>query len=74
MRNKHNKPETYCIDCDNRTDRDVTPAYTNLDKFCSLGYTQNPRTFEATVQSFKNGSQICHRNPFKKKALMLAGA
>lgn len=73
MRNKHNKPETYCLDCNMRTDGDVWPAYTNIDKFCQLGFTQNPRSLEATVNALKNNAQVCHKNPFRAQARLMMG-
>jgi hypothetical protein len=74
MRNKFNKPETYCIDCANRTDPDVIPAYTNIDQFCSIGFTQNPKTLLSTINALKNNACVCHRNPHRAKAKMLIGS
>ena len=33
--------------------------------FCSLGYNQNPRTREATVNALLNGAEVCRFNQFR---------
>ena len=46
----------------------VTPIITNKKGFCYIGYTQNPRTLEATQNAIRNGAEVCSVNPYKNKA------
>ena len=62
----------YCFDCTFRAERNkktfipAEPVFvTNKKGFCLLGYTQNPRDLEATLNARKNGAEICERNTWK---------
>lgn len=72
MRNKQNKPETYCVDCSQRLDAAMNQAITNQSPICELGFTQNPRSLEATVNALKNNAQVCHKNPFRAQARLIS--
>jgi hypothetical protein len=72
MRNTFNKPETYCIDCKSRLDKELAKAVTNQSPFCELGFTQNPTTFKATLSAIFFKAQICHKNPYRNRARKVA--
>jgi len=50
-----------CTKCKFRTN----PTTTNKGPFCEIGFTQNPRTVEATKNLIANGGSPCFRNPIK---------
>lgn len=58
--------EDYCVDCDYRKDSYQELADTNKIPFCWVGYTQNPRTKEATVNVINNKGKVCSNNPYIK--------
>jgi len=52
-----------CPKCPNRTD--APPHPTNRGTACRIGFTQNPRTVQATRNLIANGGTVCFRHPMK---------
>lgn len=46
----------YCLECPFRKNQE-----TNKPLFCALGYTQNPETRQAFVNSVANNAELCER-------------
>lgn len=61
----------YCKDCKFRSEN----YKTNEPDFCEIGYTQNPKTLEATFNIAKNKGifSVCPSNPWRLKALVRLG-
>ena len=64
----------YCTECEFRLEKtdkkgeerkNPLPIVTNRSDFCAIGYTQNPRTEDATRVAVVNGAIICSKNPYK---------
>ncbi len=45
-------------------------ALGNTDKFCSIGFKVNPKSFEATANAISAGSIVCGKNPWKSAAMV----
>ena len=52
-----------CRKCKLRADGPPHP--TNKGPACEIGFTQNPRTVEATRNLIANGGSVCFRHPMK---------
>ena len=65
------KTSDYCKDCKHRKEN----SSTNDKDFCEIGFTQNPRTLNATFNVAKNDGiwSVCPSNPWRLKAMMRLG-
>ena len=59
----------YCIICRNRSDKGLPEELRRTDRGtkCMIGYTQNPKTLEATINVYRNKGEVCPQNPFIDK-------
>ena len=65
------KVSDYCKNCKFRVEK----SEFNDKGFCEIGYTQNPRTLNKTLNVAKNDGiwSICNFNPWRLKALIRLG-
>lgn len=80
MKKKIERTSDYCKKCKvrakvNPVDKNSPEIGVNVPGFCSIGYTQNPRTESKTFNTAKNNGvfSICPRNPWRLKALIRMG-
>ena len=72
--------ENYCLNCIFRRERwhyvkgKLVPLVhnpkcfiSNKKGFCILGYTQNPKTLEATQNAERSRAEICPTNNFRRR-------